>query len=103
MPRTVGSFILALSITAFSTGLTAQTTGSGTGTQQSGQPGSMTGSATDPQTPGSGRTYGEINRPDSPGYETGNRSGFDFGWLGLIGLAGFMGRRHAHHDAAVVR
>lgn len=90
------SFILALSITALSISLTAQTTGSGTGNQQSGQPGSMTGSATDPQTPGSGRTYGEVNRPDAPGYETAGRGGFDFGWLGLLGVAGLVGRRHAH-------
>ena len=88
MRRTFGSFILALSIAALSIGLAAQTTGTGTGTQQSGQPGSMTGSATDPQTPGSGRTYGEVNR---------NR--FDFGWLGLLGLAGLVGRRRHHHQA----
>jgi MYXO-CTERM domain-containing protein len=101
MRRTFRSFILAFSITALPISVTAQTTGSGTGTQQSGQPGSMTGSATDPQTPGSGRTYGEINRPDSPGYETADRRGFDFGWLGLLGLAGLVGRRHANRHANV--
>jgi MYXO-CTERM domain-containing protein len=97
MRRTFGSFILALSIAALSISLAAQTTGTGTGTQQSGQPGSMTGSATDPQTPGSGRRYGEVNRPDTPGYETADSSRFDFGWFGLLGLAGLIGRRRAHH------
>jgi MYXO-CTERM domain-containing protein len=89
MSRRFGSLILALSITALPISLAAQ------------QPGSMTGSATDPQTPGSGRTYGEVNRPDAPGYDTADRNTFDLGWLGLLGLAGLIGRRHTHRDADV--
>lgn len=100
MPRTLAFVFLALITTAFPNNLTAQTTGSGTGTQQSGEPNSMTGSATDPQSLGSGRTYGEVNRPDSPGYTTDGQ-GFDFGWLGLIGVAGLLGRRGTRRNEAV--
>jgi MYXO-CTERM domain-containing protein len=56
----------------------------GSGAQPLGQP--MTGPATDPQSPGSGRTYGEAN----------SSRGFDFGWMGLLGLAGLLGLRRQH-------
>lgn len=109
MRRTFAVILLACLVIAVPFYMTAQTSGGGSGTQHSaqpgatgGQPGSMTGSATD--SPGSGRTYGEVNRADSPGYETNDaRGGFDFGWLGLLGLAGLLGLRHTNRNAVITR
>lgn len=99
MHRTLASVFLALFFVAAPILTTAQ---GGSSSQQSGQPGSMTGSATEPQSPGSGRTYGEVNQTSAPGYRSDEAGrGFDFGWLGLLGLAGLMGLRHTHRDTTV--
>jgi MYXO-CTERM domain-containing protein len=105
MRRTLASFILAFSFAALPIDFTAQSTRGESGIQQSGQPGATAGSATEPQAAGGGRTYGEVNQPNSPGYETDEaRGGFDFGWLGLLGLAGLLGLRHTtNRNAAVTR
>jgi MYXO-CTERM domain-containing protein len=111
MRRTFASMVLALFFFSLPFTSTAQTTGGGSGIQQSGQqqsgsgqPGSTTGSAADPQSPGSGRTYGEVNNPNAPGYQSDEaRGGFDFGWLGLLGLAGLLGLRHANRQVTATR
>ena len=92
MRRTVAVIVLAFLVIAVPFYMTAQTSGGGSGTQHSaqpgatsGQPGSMTGSA-------------------APGYQTDDaRDGFDFGWLGLLGLAGLLGLRHTNRNAVVTR
>lgn len=111
MRRTFAVILLAFLVIAVPFYMTAQTSGGVTGMQQSaqpratsGQPGSMTGSATGAESPGSGRTYGEVNQPNSPGYAPDDaRGGFDFGWLGLLGLAGLLGLRHTNRNPVVTR
>ena len=75
MRRTFAVIVLALLVIAVPFYMTAQTSGGG-----------------------------EVNHPNSPGYQTDDaRGGFDFGWLGLLGLAGLLGLRHTNRNAVVTR
>src|SRR5687767_10935435 len=101
MRRTFASLLLVIALIAIPIYMSGQT-GGGSGAQPIGQP--MTGSATDPQSPGSGRTYGEVNNPNAPGYQSDEaRRDFDFGWLGLLGLAGLLGLRHNNRHVTTTR
>jgi MYXO-CTERM domain-containing protein len=91
MRRTFASIVLALFFFSLPFTSTAQTTGGGSGMQQSAQ------QQSGQQQSGSGRAYGEVNNPNAPGYQSDEaRGGFDFGWLGLLGLAGLLGLRHTN-------
>ena len=90
MRRTLASLILVIALVGIPIYMSGHTAG-GAGTQPGAQP--MTGSATDPQSLGSARTYGDLNRS----------SGFDFGWLGLLGLVGLLGLRRTHRGDTVTR
>jgi MYXO-CTERM domain-containing protein len=95
MRRTLALALLAFLVIAVPFYTTAQPGGSDSRTRQS---------TSDPASPGSGRTYGEVNQPNSPGYDPDDAGdGFDFGWLGLLGLAGLLGLRHTNRSAAATR